>query len=147
MKHTILSSHFCLFQNSLIDLLTSKGSCFITKNIKCCFAKKRKKGFWTTNPFFSGLRMYFYRLWYLIWSDGCLLYCKHISLDFNCIIDFSSFHNRLKHLCNLKLVSILRGSGRYSWHVKLLFFHFLGSFSQNVPKLYPNYQVSNIQSI
>ena len=86
--------------------------------------------------------MYFYRLWYLIWSDGCLLYCKHISLDFNCIIDFSSFHNRLKHLCNLKLVSILRGSGRYSWHVKLLFFHFLGSFSQNVPKFY---QVSSIK--
>ena len=30
-----------LFQNSLVDLLTSKVSCFITKNIKCCFAKKK----------------------------------------------------------------------------------------------------------
>ena len=45
LKYTVLSSYFCLFQNCLIDLLTSKGSCFKTKikNIKCCFAKKKKK--------------------------------------------------------------------------------------------------------
>ena len=52
---------------------------------------------------FSGLRMYFYRLWYLIWSDGCLLYFKHVSLGFDV-----SFHNVLKHLWSLKLVSSLR---------------------------------------
>ena len=57
LEHTILSSHFCLFQNSLIDLFTSKGSCFITKEYKMLFCRKRKKGFSTTNTFFSGLRM------------------------------------------------------------------------------------------
>ena len=36
LKQAILSSHFCLFQNGLIDLLTPKGSYFITK---CYFAK------------------------------------------------------------------------------------------------------------
>ena len=84
MIRTILSSHFCLFQNSLIDLLTSKSSCFILKKFKMLFSThKRKKRFWTTNPFFSGLRMYFYWWWYLIWSDGCLLHLKHGSLGFN----------------------------------------------------------------
>ena len=40
LKQAILSSHFCLFQNGLIDLLTPQGSYFITKKfIKCYFAK------------------------------------------------------------------------------------------------------------
>ena len=89
LKYTVLSSYFCLFQNCLIDLLTSKGSCFKTKikNIKCCFAKKKekkkKKVFWTANPFFSGLKMYFYRFWYLTCRDGCFLHLMHVPLGFN----------------------------------------------------------------
>ena len=33
LKNIILSSHFCLFQNSLIDLVTPKDSYFITKKV------------------------------------------------------------------------------------------------------------------
>ena len=84
-----------------------------------------KKGFWTTSTFLSCPRMYFYLLWYSIWSDGCLLHLKH---DLTFIIDFSSFHNRLKQLCSLKLVSILRAT---LWKVVMkckivMFFNFLG---------------------
>ena len=103
MKYTILSSHFCLFQNSLIDLLTLKGSYFIIKKYKMLFCKKEEESVLNCKLIFSGLRMYFYRLWYLIWSDGCLLYFKHVSLGFDV-----SFHNVLKHLWSLKLVSSLR---------------------------------------
>ena len=143
MKHTILSSHFCLFQNSLIDLLTSKDSSFITKKIQnAVLQTQRKKGFWTTNPFFSGLRMNFYRLWYLIWIDGCLLHLKHVSLCFN-------VYHGLKHLRSLKLVSIL---STILWKIMIkckivMFFKILGSFSQNVHswgcRILSN-QVSNI---
>ena len=149
MTHTILSSHFRLSQNSLIDLLTSKGSCFITKKNKELFCKKRKKGFWTTNPFFSGLRMYFYWLWYLIRSDGCLLHLKHVSFGFD-IYHCGLKHNGLKHLCSLKLVSILRAK---LWKVVMnckivMFFNFWGSFSRKfifeVAKFYlTKYQISN----
>ena len=104
MKYTIWSSHFCLFQNSLIDLLTLKGSYFIIKKLKMLFCKKKEKeSVLNWKLIFSGLRMYFYRLWYLIWSDGCLLYLKHVSIGFDV-----SFHNVLKHLWSLKLVSSLR---------------------------------------
>ena len=137
------SKLFYLFQNRLIDLLTSKDSCVITTNIKCCFTKKKGfgfwEGFWTANPFFSGLRMYFHRLWYLLWSDYCLLHLNHVSLGFNVYIYFSSFHNGLKYPCSLKLVSILRVILRkVVMKCKIVMFHnCLGSFS---------HQVSNIQS-
>ena len=152
MKHTILSSHFCLFQNSLIDLLTSKSSCFITKNIwNAVLRKKRKKGFWTSNLFFSCLIMSFYQLGYLIWSDGvcCILSMSYQVLTF--IIDFSSFHNELKQLCSLKLVSILRAT---LWKAVVkckifILFNFLSCLSQNVYfwgcKIL-SYQVSSLQS-
>ena len=89
LNHRILSSHICLLQNILIHLFTSKGSWFITKKLinkwmnKNLFCEKMKKGFGTANPFFSGLGMYFYWLWYLMWSDCLLLHLKHVSLGFN----------------------------------------------------------------
>ena len=52
--------------------------------------------------------MYFYRLWYLIWSYGCLLHLDHVLLGVNIYHWLSSFHNGLKHFCPLKLVSISR---------------------------------------
>ena len=102
------------------------------KNKNRCFGEKRKKEFWTTNPFFSGLRMYFYWLWYLIWSYGCIFSMSHWVLTF--FIDFSSFYNGLKHLCSLKLVSILRAA---LWKVVMkckivMFFNSWGFFSENV---------------
>ena len=43
LKYTVLSSYFCLFQNNLIDLLTSKGLNFITKKYKMLFCEKKKE--------------------------------------------------------------------------------------------------------
>ena len=91
---------------------------------------KGKKGFWATSPYFSGLRMYFYRLSYLIWSNGCTLYLKHVSLEFSVYHWLSSFPNGLKHLCSLELVSIL---GVTLWKVVMkckltMFFDFLSLF-------------------
>ena len=151
MKYTILSSHFCLFQNSLIDLLTSKVSCFTLKKYKMLFYKKKKKGFWTTNSLFWDLSMYFYRLWYLIWSHGCLLRLRLASLGLMFTIDFSSFHNGFKHFCSLKQGSILRAAlCKVVMKCKtVMLFHFLGSFSQNIHfwgfKIL-SHRVSNIQS-
>ena len=49
------------------------------------------------------------------------LHLKHISLSFNAYnIDFSRFHNELKHLCSLKLVSILETT-LWKIVIKLLF--------------------------
>ena len=57
----------------------------------------------------------------------CILNMSHSVLTF--IIDFSSFHNGLKQLCGLKVVSILRAT---LWKVVMkckvvMFFNFLGS--------------------
>ena len=144
MKHTISSTQFCLFQNSLSDLLTSKRLCSTLKKILNVFAQKTtttatttttkmQKLFWTTNSFFSGLRMYFYEMWYLRWSDGCLLHLKHISLGLTFIIDFPSIYNGLKHLCSLKLISILQATW---WKVVMkwkivMFFILFGLFFSN----------------
>ena len=126
------------------------------KNIKCCFAKKKKKkkkGLWSTNPFFSGLRMHFYRLPYWIWSDACQFHLKYILLGFlTFIINFSSFHNGLKHLCSsLKLVSILRVT--LSKVIMKCGIVILFKFSDYSPKNFHfwgckilSHQVSNIQS-
>ena len=83
LKYTILSSDFCLFQNNLIDLLTSKGLNFITKKFKMLLCKKKEERALNYKPIFSGLGMYFCRSWYLPWNDGCLLHLKHVSLGFN----------------------------------------------------------------
>ena len=54
--------------------------------------------------------MYFNEISYLRWGDGCLLHLEHISLGLTFIIDFPSFHNGLKHLYSLKLISILKAT-------------------------------------
>ena len=118
MKHTILSSHFCLFQNSLIDLLTSKGSCFITKKYKVLFYKKKEERFLNYKPIF-------------LKSKDVLL--SVVIFNLTCVIDLSSFHNGLKNLYSLKLLSILTAT---LWKVVMkckivIFFNFLDSFSQN----------------
>ena len=119
MKHTILSSQFCLFQNSLIDHLFSKGSCFIAKKENAVLQKK-KKGFWTKNPFFSGLRMYFYRLWYWIWSDCCLLHLNHVSLGLTFLdhvtpylIDFFKIFTGGGYHRDMKALKILPSNPKY----------------------------------
>ena len=60
----------------------------------------------------------------------CILSMSQQVLTF--IIDFCSFHNRLKHLCSLNLVSILTAT---LWKVVIkfkiaMFFNFLSSFSR-----------------
>ena len=123
---------------------------------KMLFYKKRVlgfgKGFELQTHFFSGLRMYFHRLWYLLWSDCCLLHLNHVSLGFNVYIYFSSFHNVLKYPCSLKVVSILRVILRkVVMKCKIVMFHnFLGSFSHYFcfwSYKILSHQVSNIQSI
>ena len=47
LKHAILFKHVCLFQNSLIDLLTRKGSHFIWINIELFCIKHQMWGFKT----------------------------------------------------------------------------------------------------
>ena len=52
LKYTILSSHFCLFQNSLIDLVTPKDSYFIKKKYKMLFSKKKEESVLNSKPIF-----------------------------------------------------------------------------------------------
>ena len=127
---------------------------FYNKKYKMLFSKKkkkkRKKGFWTINSFFSGLGMYFYWLWYLIWSDGCLLHLKDVSLGFNVYHLHFKFSLWLKHIFSLKLVSFLRAT---LWKVvmkcKIVMFLtfwalFLKMFIFEVAKSYLiKYQISN----
>ena len=122
------------------------------KCIKCCFAKNVEERVLNYKPIF--LRSKNVLLLVVIfnmklWLSGCILSMSYQDLTF--IIDFSSFHNGLKHFCSLKLVSILRAT---LWKVVMkckivMFFNFLGSFSQNVHfwgcKIL-SHQVSNIQS-
>ena len=70
----ILSSDFCLFRNGFVYLLTPRVSYFITKNMENAILQKMwKRGFWGTNPFFSGLSMS------ILCAFVCALYiCKKI---------------------------------------------------------------------
>ena len=105
--------------------------------------KESKKRFWTKSLFFSGLRMYFYRLRYLIWSDGCLLHLKHVLLGFNVYhasrpkwvvytghIRWWTEYQHMIHLCLLAKDQFARMAvelnGDYSvWQVQCLQLHII----------------------
>ena len=72
MNHGILFSHFCLFQNSLIELLNPKGSHFITKLIKLCWNKILKETHFSQNELIIGSNIF-----------SQVLHHKHVSWSFD----------------------------------------------------------------
>ena len=79
LKHIILSNHFYLFQNGLIDFLTTKDSRCFQK--MCCFAQKfefRVSKLFQRMCFFSVVTFYSY-LWLII-TLSLYLHFKHVSL-------------------------------------------------------------------
>ena len=116
---------------------------FITKKYKMLFCKK-KKTFLSYKPIFLRSKdMYFYQVWYLIWSDGCLLHLKHVLLGFNVYhasrpkwvvytghIRWWTEYQHMIHLCLLAKDQFARMAvelnGDYSvWQVQCLQLHII----------------------
>ena len=77
-----LFSHFYLFQNDIVDLLTPKGSHVIAKKFNVILSKMLNLGFRNVKSTFFWLHfllfpIFFYRLLLFIWVDICILRTFH----------------------------------------------------------------------
>ena len=100
LKHTVLFSHLCLFQNALTDLLTP-NLYVLTNSKKCCFQEDgQSKVLKFQNPFLILSFTHFLRFIICDIFSEIMLVCfhlKHVLLSLTFIIDIPRFHNVLNH--------------------------------------------------